>query len=198
MALQVFPSLPGITFPVKKTPVWAATKHDSLSGKRVRTSYYSFPGYKFELAFNFLRTDASLLEWQTLAGFINAMNGAAGAFLYNDITDNSATSQTFGVGDGTTTTFQLVRSLGTFTEPVFAPDSPIPTVAINGTPTIAYSVSSTGSIIFNSAPLVGQTLTWTGTFKWVCRFDDDEYGFENFATKLFELKSLKFSTEKLV
>lgn len=198
MALPVFPTLPGITFPVKRSVIWMGTKHDSLSGKRVRTSYFSYPGYQYELAFNFLRTDANLLEWQTLAGFINQVNGGTSPFLYNDTNDNSATAQSFGTGDGTTTTFQLVRLLGGFVEPVFAPDSPIPTVAINGTPTAAYTVSATGSIVFNVAPAAAATLTWTGTFKWVCRFDDDQYGFENFASKLFELKALKFSSEKLV
>lgn len=198
MALPVFPTLPGITFPVKRSPQWAGTKHDSLSGKRVRTSYYSYPIYLYEVAFNFLRTNATLLEWQTLAGFINQVNGGASPFLYADTNDNTATAQTFGTGDGTTTTFQLTRTLGSFTEPVFAPDSPIPTVAINGTPTAAYTVSSTGSIVFNSAPANGAALTWTGTFKWVCRFDDDHFEFENFAASLFELKSLKFSSEKLV
>lgn len=198
MALPVFPSLPGITFPAKRTSQWASTKHNSLSGKRVRTSYYSYPTWLYEVQFNFLRTDASLQEWQSLAGFINALNGAAGAFLYNDVDDNTATTQVFGVGDGTTTTFQLVRSLGSFVEPVFAPDTPIPTVAVNGVPTSAYTLSTTGSVIFNSAPPAGQSVSWTGTFKWVCRFDDDQWDFSKFANKLFELKSLKFSTEKLV
>jgi uncharacterized protein (TIGR02217 family) len=198
VSLPVFPSLPGITFPVKRAAVWSSTKHESLSGKRVRISYYSYPLYQFEVAFNFLRSAAAYLEWQQLAGFINQLTGGTGAFLFQDPNDYQATAQTFGIGDGVTTTFQLVRSLGGFVEPVFAPDSPITTIAINGTPTGAYTVSSTGSIVFNTAPSNGAALTWTGTFKWVCRFDDDAWGFENFALNLFELKALKFSSEKLV
>lgn len=198
MSLAIFPSLPGITFPVKRGVVWSSTKHESLSGKRVRVSYFSYPIYNYEVAFNFLRTAAAFLEWQTLAGFINSLNGGTGAFLYNDVNDNTATNQVFGTGDGVTTTFQLVRTLGAFVEPVFFPDQPITTVAINGTPTGAYTVSSTGSIVFVSPPAASASLTWTGTFKWICRFDDDLWGFENFASALFELKSLKFSTEKLV
>lgn len=198
MSLPVFPSLPGITFPVKQAAQWAGTKHDSLSGKRVRISYYSYPKYAFELVINFLRTDANLLEWQTLLGFVNQLNGGTGAFLYDNPNDDTATNQAFGTGDGVTTTFQLVRKLGGFVEPVFFPDQPITTVSVGGTPTSAYTVSDTGSIVFNTAPAADAALTWTGTFKWLCRFDDDAWEFENFAVKLFEMKSLKFSTEKLV
>jgi uncharacterized protein (TIGR02217 family) len=198
VALPVFPSLPGITFPAKRTIQWAGTRHESLSGKRVRISYYSYPIWLYEVKFNFLRSAASFLEWQNLVGFINQLNGATLAFLYQDINDYQATNQAFGVGDGVTTSFQLVRVLGGFVEPVFFPDTPIPTVAINGTPTAAYTVSSTGSIVFSSPPAAGATLTWTGTFKWLCRLDDDAWPFENFASLLFEMRSMKFSTEKLI
>lgn len=198
MSLPVFPTLPGITFPVKRSIKWSSTKHESLSGKRVRISYFSYPIYAYELPFNFLRTASAFLEWQTLAGFINELLGGTQAFLYQDPNDFQVTTQVFGTGDGVTTTFQLVRSLGNFVEPVFAPQTPITTVAINGTPTSAYTVSTTGAIVFNTAPSAAANLTWTGQFYWICRFDDDSWTFENFANLLFEMKSLKFSTEKLV
>jgi len=197
MAPPTFPSLPGITFPVKRTPQWSGAQNDSLSGKRVRTSYYSYPKWLYEVQFNFLRTAAAYLEWQQLAGFINQMNGQAGLFLYNDPNDNTASVQTFGTGDGSSTTFQLVRTLGSFIEPVFFPDTPIPTVRVNAVATGAYTVSTTGQIVFTVAPPNGATLDWTGTFKWGCRFDMDEFEFANFATQLFEMRSLKFSSEKL-
>ena len=199
MAPPVFPSLPGITYPVRRSVKWAATMHDSLSGKRVRTSYYSFPIYQYEVAFNFLRTSAALLEWQQLVGFINALLGTQGLFLYQDTNDSSSgTNQVFGQGDGLTTTFRLVRSLGSFVEPIFFPDTPIPTVRVNGTPTAAYTLFGTNQIVFNVAPPAGQNVDWTGTFKWPCRFDNDPFDFDNFASGFFEAKSLKFSTEKLV
>jgi len=199
MAPPVFPSLPGITYPVRRTSRWTGSAHDALSGKRTRTSFYSFPVYLYELPFNFLRTAAAFTEWQQLSGFINQLFGGSGLFLYNDVNDNSSgTNQSFGTGDAVTPTFQLVRSLGGFIEPVFFPDQPIPTVRVNGVATAAYTVSATGSIVFNSAPAGGATLDWTGTFKWPCRFDSETTDFDNFMSSLFELKALKFSTEKLV
>lgn len=199
MTVPVFPSLPGITFPVKRGLKWSGTKHDALSGKRVRTSYFSFPIYQWEVVFNFLRTPAAFGEWQTLGGFINELLGGQGLFLYQDQNDESAgPNQVFGVGDGTTTTFRLVRSLGGFVEPVFFPDTPIPTVRVNGTPTSAYTFDSTNNVVFNTAPPAGQDVDWTGTFKWPCRMDSDPFDFNQFASGFFELKSLKFSSEKLV
>ena len=196
MALPVFPTIPGITFPAKRSQVWGGTSQEALSGKRVRTSYRSYPTYNYELTFSFLRSSNAFPEWQQLAAFINSVNGPAQLWLFNDTNDNTATSQSFGTGDGVTTTFQLVRSLGGFVEPVFFPNA-ITNVNINGTPTAAYTLSAIGQVIFNSAPAAAAALTWNGTFYWPCRFDDDVTGFENMMSKLWELKALKFSTEKL-
>lgn len=199
MAPPVFPSLPGITFPVKRDLKWAGTRHDSLSGKRVRTSYYSFPIYQWEVIFNFLRTASAFTEWQQLSGFINSLLGQQGLFLYNDPNDNAAgPNQVFGIGDGTTTTFRLVRALGNFVEPIFFPDTPIPSIRVNGSVTAAYTLDATNNVVFNAAPPAGQNVDWTGTFKWPCRFDSDPFEFNQFASGFFELKSLKWSSEKLV
>jgi hypothetical protein len=197
MAPPVFPSVPGITFPVKRFPHWTGTRHDALSGKRVRTTYMTYPTYDYEVGFSFLRTAAAFTEWQTMVGFINQLNGSQGLFLYNDVDDNTATQASFGTGDGVTTGFQLTRPLGGFTEPVFFPDTPIPTVRVGGSATSAYTVGTLGVINFTSAPALGAALDWTGTFKWPCRLDLDQFGLEKFASGLYELKVLKFSTEKL-
>jgi hypothetical protein len=56
---------------------------------------------------------------------------------------------------------------------------------------------STASAVDLTAPsgLAGHALTWTGTYAWYCRFDEDVNTFEKFAYNLYELKKLKFSTE---
>ncbi len=43
--------------------------------------------------------------------------GQSGTFLYTDPTDNSATNQAIATGDGSTTVFTFVRTLGGATEP---------------------------------------------------------------------------------
>src|ERR1022692_4709484 len=138
MAPPLFPSLPGLTYPVKRTANWSGSKLESLGGKKVRTSYFSYPTYSYDLPFSVLRSDATNHEWQTLGGFINSMYGATGLFLYNDPNDNLTSAQGFGVGDGTSVTFQLVRVLGGFVEPVFFPNV-ITDIKIAGTSTAAYT-----------------------------------------------------------
>jgi hypothetical protein len=198
MSPPIFPALPGLAYPVKRTPKWSGSRQESLSGKKVRTSFFSYPIWAYTLPFNILRSGSAFLEWQQLAGFINAVNGGTGLWLYNDVNDNSATAQEFGVGDGVTSTFQLVRALGGFIEPVFFPNV-ITNIEIAGTPTSAYTqgASNPGAITFNSPPANGAALTWTGTFYWGCRFDDDAFDFENFYSQMMRLKALNFSTEKL-
>lgn len=198
MAVPVFPSLPGLAYPVPRKTIWDTIKNDALSGKRVRFSNRSYPTYQYELIFGdtgFLRSSAAFPEWQALQGFVNQLIGGVGVFLYNDPTDNIAAAQQFGTGDGASLSFQLTRALGGFTEPVFFPNV-INYVKVDGVTVGGYSIGNYGSIMFPSAPNGGAVLTWDGTFRWGCRMDEDETAFSNIMLNLFELRSLKFSTEK--
>lgn len=198
MALPLFPAaqLPGITYPVGYTLAWDTVKHDAISGKRIRFGNWTYPIHKYNLPISTLRTDASLEEWQTLVGFINSVQGAAQLWAYDDPNDDTVANQEFGVGDGTTTAFQLVRSLGGFVEPIFLVDQ-FPVINVAGSPTLAYTLSAAGLVTFNSAPTLDAALSWTGTYKWPCRFDDDTTDMSQFVFNMFEAKSLKFSSEKL-
>jgi hypothetical protein len=194
----VLPSLIGLAFPIKgPSPNWPTVKHDALSLKRVRYPLVSYPSYGYEISFNVLRTASALAELQTLRGFINSVYGPALLWGYTDPNDNTVTNQNFGAGNGTTTgPFQLVRTFGGFTEPVFLLNG-TPTISVAGTPTAAYTLDNYGNVTFNSAPANGAALTWSGSYYWPCRFDDEVTQFENNLSGFFNLKSLKFSTEKL-
>ncbi len=123
MSIPVFPALPGRGLPVKRTPVWSTQKQRSISGQETRQQLWSYPQWRYELTFDFLRSTTALSEWQAVLGLFNQLGGSAGAFAYSDAADNTAVLQPFGVGDGVTSSFQLVRALGGFTEPVFLPVS---------------------------------------------------------------------------
>lgn len=196
MTLPVFPSLAGLGWPVKRAVLWDTVKHDALSGKRTRYPNWTYPLYKYDLPLNVLRSGSAYLEWQQLEGFINSVQGAAQLWAFSDPNDSSVTAQGFGIGDGTSTAFQLVRALGNFTQPVFLVNG-TPTITINGTPTVAFSLSAYGVVTFNSAPAAAAALAWSGSYYWPCRFDDDATDIENFMSQLLRSKSLKFSTEKL-
>lgn len=195
----VLPSLIGQAFPIKgPSPNWPTEKQDALSGKRTRYPLQSYPSYNYEISFNVLRTASALAELQNLRGFINSVNGPAGLFGYTDPNDNSVVLQALGDGDGTTAAFQLVRTFGGFTEPVFLLNG-APLIYNNGSLVSSsnYSISAYGVVTFNTPPASGNPLTLSGSYYWPCRFDDEVVQFENNMSGFFKLQSLKFSTEKL-
>lgn len=199
MALPVFPTLRNVTFPRPRAVLWSTLKQDAISGKRSRYPLWSYPVYQYSLDISLLRSDSINLEWQTLEGFINSVNGPAQLWSYLDPNDNAVVTQSFGQGDGVSTSFQLVRSLGGFAVPVFLVNGS-PSIFVAGvlmTVTVDYTISPYGVVAFTSPPANGAALSWTGSYYFPCRFDDDQTSFSNFMQNFWELRALKFSTEKL-
>lgn len=196
MSDAVFPTLPGLTYPVEKTAIWSTKIQTSVSGKETRLGYWSYPRWEYALRYSILRSDNVNAELQTLVGFFNARMGAYDDWLFLDPDDYIATNQVFATGDGTTTAFQLARTWGGWTEPVRAVLS-VSSVKVNGTPTSAYTVNtSTGVITFTSAPTNGATLAWSGQFYWRCRFLDDQVTAAKFMKDFWETRTLKFQSLK--
>jgi hypothetical protein len=122
MQYPLFPTLPGMEYPVKRSPLASTLRQKAVSGRETFQPRWSGPLYKYEVSFALLRQAASFAEWQLLAGFWNdVMFAPGGVFQFDDPNDNLASAQPIGEGDGTTTIFQLVRTLGGFTEPVLNP-----------------------------------------------------------------------------
>jgi uncharacterized protein (TIGR02217 family) len=194
MSTAVFPTLPGISWNVIKTPMWSTRIQKAISGREYRAAYYSLPLWKFSIKYEVLR--AGLGELQTLIGFFNARQGSFDTFLYTDPSDYQATNQVFGTGDGATTKFQLLRSIGSFTEPIVAlPSQPI----ILGNGVVQNSVVTnltTGVVTFVTAPIAGLALTWTGSFQYRCRFLQDSADFDNFMRLFWDCKKIEFVSVK--
>jgi uncharacterized protein (TIGR02217 family) len=187
MALSLFPTLPGLAYPVVKTPTTSTRALTGASGVEYRAQNWSYPRWKFSLPIEFLRQFASYTEWTTLVGFILSQAGMFGNFTYNDPTDNvSPAGQPVGAGTGAQTQFPLVRTIGGFTEPILYCNT-LTSVYLNGSlqSTSTYSLVQTGSygpdtIQFNTAPSAGVSVTATFYFYYVCRFLQDDPDFENF------------------
>jgi uncharacterized protein (TIGR02217 family) len=198
MALAVFSPPPGIAWPVKRRPTWKTTRLPALSGAETTQRPWSYPRRQYELPFEFLRK--SLAELQYMEAFYNSVGGSAGAWLYDDPIDRAVVDQSFGTGDAVTRAFGLVRTqtggAASFTEPVFAPNA-ITNIKVNGVATAAYVLGTTGLITFTVAPAAAATITWTGTYRWICRFDDDNLEFSQSDTEYFDLAKLSFTTLKL-
>jgi len=195
---EVFPTLKGLTFPVMKSPIWSTRVQVGVSGKETRLGLWSYPIWKYSIPFDFLRSDNVNLEFQTLMGFYNSRFGPQDDWLFNDPDDNTAVAQQFGVGNGSTTIFQLTRTLGGFVEPVRATIA-VTDVSDNGSTVnpANYTVNATtGKITFTSAPVSGHVLTWSGTYYWRCRFLDDELSAEKFANQFWSAGEVNFQSCK--
>lgn len=192
------PALPaGLTFPRGRKPQWSNARRQSLAGTRSVNQLFFIPLYQWTITYSFLRVLATYPEWQTFLNFFNSL-AAAQPFYYTDPLDNLATDQVFGVGDGTTTAFQLCRRLtaGGFPEAIQSPLPPI-TVKDNGSPTTAFTLGNGGIVNFVTAPTVGHPLSWSGAYRWLVRFDDDFADLSQMDSILYELKKITFSGEKL-
>ena len=196
---DIFPFLAGQSFLQLKTPLWSTKTDTAVSGVERRRALWSYPVWKFKVAYEVLRDSPTNLELQRLLAFFNAHQGGFKEFFYYDRTDHAVTGQSIGTGDGVTTTFQLTRTMGTggitFTEPVRGV-SGTPTVYINGSATSAYTIGTLGSITFNTPPASGAALTWTGNFFFLCRFAKDELDVDQLMSSLWSNKGLDFLSVK--
>lgn len=198
MSNAVFPSLPGLKWGVRRTPEWSTTAKTSVSGREFRSANRVYPIWHYRLAYEFLRDKrAGVDELRTLVGFFNARKGRFDSFLFNDPDDNAVTDQGFGTGNGTQTSFQLVRTFGGADDPVYDLNGAalIYKAGVLQTVTTHYTISATGLVTFTSAPTGGQALTWTGAYYWRCVFERDQMDFEKFLQELWEAKECGFKTD---
>ncbi len=208
MSTQTFPTLP-VGWSVIRKALWATRKNNATSGAEVTIRDRAYPLYQWEVLYEGLRegdvgdfSGRPWTEFSTLFGFYNKMGGGWDTFQYFDNLDNTVTNQGIGTADGSTTVFQLVRSFGGFTEPVFAPFSGNFHVYVGGTETFNYSLnpwgtaspSGPGTIQFGFTPSVGQAIEVSMSYAWPCRFVEDECDFEQFAQGFVAVKKLAFKS----
>jgi uncharacterized protein (TIGR02217 family) len=199
MSNAVFPTLAGISWGIVKAPQWNTRVQRSISFMETRIAFASLPQWRWSVPFQFLRV-ADPFEYQTLASFYNDRKGRWDSFLYSDPVDSSVTDMNFGTGDGSTTQFQLGRRLlaGGLLEPIYNV-LVLTNIKKNGvvqTNPANYSISATGLVTFGAAPANGAALTWTGTYYWRVRFDQDAADFSEFANGFWSLGELAFVSVK--
>lgn len=115
MSYNVFPTLVGRGWGIKKRPITSTLIEQADSGAEYRTSRYQYPLYEFDIEIPYL----GAADYDNLIGFFNQQGGPFTPFYFNVDNDNSATNQAFGTGDGTTAAFQLTNTYGTYwNEPI--------------------------------------------------------------------------------
>src|SRR3954463_14070530 len=108
MTVPVFPTLVGLSWPVKRTPIFNNTRVQANWGRRAVAPNRVLPIWSYELEFSLLRSDAGFLEFQQLLNIYLGTLGGARYFSFNDQNDNAVVNEPAGLGDGTSTRFELV------------------------------------------------------------------------------------------
>ncbi len=202
------PSLPavaGLGWSRHKKPGFSTRVASHVSGREVRVALMSYPLYEFEAVYNGLSSAATSAtaqaglgasSLQSLMGFFLQLQGQFGTFLYTDPDDNTVTGQAFATGDGSTTSFTIMRSLGGFLEPVGWVTN-LANVYLNGTrQTSGYSLTTPNTLAFTTAPGSGVVVSADFSYAFQCRFLDDQMDFEEFMANLWKLSSMKFRSVK--
>jgi hypothetical protein len=202
MSNLVFPMLlppdGSLLFPIKKFPKRSSIVQEPVSLRGdLGIGFAPYPVWMFELDFGAITGDEVTLNsgLQKIVGFCIQVGGRASTWLFQDPFDNAVVQMPFGVGDGTTTAFQLTRSIAGGID-IIQNLNGTPTIYNAGVATAAYSISATGVVTFNSPPAVNNVLSWTGGFYFRCRFLTDEplSNLQRFVFKLWELKQLQFKS----
>lgn len=123
MSDAVFPSeLPGLEPSATVSPRFSTKIQSSVSLRETRAAFSAYPIWDITLAFEFLRANAVNQELDKLVGFFLQMRGSHDSFLLTVPNDNAVSDMQFGIGDGSTSQFQLTRFRGAdgfgFVEPV--------------------------------------------------------------------------------
>lgn len=198
----------------KKSPSLNSVVQKTAAGRgNSGFSLKPFPTWMFELDLNYVLGGESVAGsvLQSFLGCFIAAGGQAGLFQFTDPNDNAVTDASgvllntgnMGVkaGDGASTTFQLARTIDQgvdVLQNVTITDLKVGGVAkALGTD---YSVSASGVITFVSAPANLATLTWGGSFTYLCRFADDNLQdlarvSKNSAGFLWTCGAIKFESE---
>jgi uncharacterized protein (TIGR02217 family) len=157
----------------------------TASGREERNSRWAHSRRRYNLGFGL----KSLAHVHDVIAFFEERRGRLHAFRFKDHADfkscaptatPTATDQQIGTGNGTSTSFQLVKRYGAgpreYVRQIFAPVPGTVLVAVNGVATTAFSVNdTTGVVTFatEQTPAAGATVTAGYQFDVPVRFDTD-------------------------
>ena len=202
---------------LKKNMVFNTLKTKVAAGRgNSAVSLMPYPTTEFEFDMDAIQGNEALLSSVTeqFRGIFALTQGSAGLFLFKDPQENSVIYANSGMldvtpgtvspmaatGNGTSTQFQLARSIGGVAWYITQMLNGSITVKVNGTTTVPASVSSTGVVTFTAAPANAAALTWQGSFYFCCRFDADTYDATrtfttNSGTDVWSYSGIKFAEE---
>lgn len=141
MSNEILPRLPGQTLKQGRASRWKTDLRETGSGRNFARARWTTGKRDLRLEYEFLRSGGEA-ELQQLEGFFNRHKGNADTWLFDDENDRSVAHEPFGLGNGVSSAFQLVRARGGFVEPVYE---------LNGAPKLFYAGSAAGvNLLTNS------------------------------------------------
>ena len=171
------------------------------SGDEERNASWANSRRRYDAAYGIRRAD----DLAAVVAFFEARNGRLYGFRWKDWGDYKSclpsgspapTDQVIGVGDGTTTAFQLVKAYAsgsqTWMRTIAKPVAGTVVVALDGvTQALGWSIdTTTGLVTFATAPASGVTITAGSEFDVPVRFDTDQLGVTHDIERLGSITSI--------
>jgi hypothetical protein len=195
-SFATFPTMATLAWSTHITPKFSTLIAGHVSGRETRAQRAAYPYFDLELTYEVLRSAAAYEELQAIAGFFGEMSGQDEPFWVAPPGMSAIAGQAIGTGDGATTVFPLLASIGGYSGPVYG-TSGASAVYLNGVSQSSGWSVSTGylpAIAFASAPGAGVAITADFGILWLCRFAEDIQDFEEFMTMLWTLRTLRLMT----
>jgi uncharacterized protein (TIGR02217 family) len=173
----------GVEIGAQGGPNFKTTILEAASGDEQRIPEWDICRGEWDVGYG-INSKTDLLR---VVGFFRAVLGKAYAWRFKDWSDFEATDETFGTGNGSTTDFQLKKTYSSYQDDnttvvrsyvrnIYVPLASPLTIKDNGSTVNPsnYDLETGGIISFDTAPVNGHTLTWTGEFDVPVRFDVDK------------------------
>lgn len=159
MSNMIFQPPMGVQWDIKKRPRYKTIVQDTVSGRgQLRLQNQLYPIWEYEFSWDYLPggeqsgVGANNAYAQVL-GFFMSMKGSFDTFLFSDPNDNSVVMMPFGSGDGSTTAFQLMRTIGSGVDIVQNLDnslseqfSPLPNIYVHDFQGVKNLVANSGRL----------------------------------------------------
>ena len=189
MTLALFPEMP-IGWGSKKTIKWRSKVITSASGKRKAMTSIAFP----EIAIESSLLGLTQAQVEIIIGFICSRYGRVEPFLWRDPEDYSVADIQLGIGNNSTSQFQLARYYGSFKLPVTDVIGGSLSIFIDNTKTTDFVLLDNGIINFRTPPHTGKYITAKFEYYWRVAFAEDETEVETEFMDINKISSIKLVT----
>lgn len=195
--LAIFPELMGLTMEITMTPSFSTGVSTSSNGKETRTAYQDYPKWDFNMSYEWLpNRKRGKRDLETIIGFWLERQGSFESFLL-DVPETPIEEMILlGTGDGTTTTFPLLRTVGTFVEPAGGVEDKLKVQLFLDNVPVAFTAFNMAAndrdVVFTAAPAVSKQIRAVYTPLYRVRFTEDSAEFSRFSTLLWELQEISF------